>query len=654
MWDQGIQGGRNRFPNFNKELAQVDEYLEENEAKILLYKFLYSNVTFAIDLIMGVQIFPFQHIAIKAMLETDYFMGVWSRGSSKSFSTGIFAAFHAIMNQGVQIGIISKTFRQSKMIFKKIEDIAKNSDASLLKQCITKVAKNSDEWVMEIGRSRISALPLGDGEKLRGFRFHCVIIDEFLLMPEKIFNEVILPFLAVTDNPQERKQLEEAEDELIRLGKMDVKDRHIWTNNKLITLSSASYKFEYMYKVYSEYESLITGNTAARDKVAEMTKTIDLDDLDDDKEMDSNAHRTIMHISYACIPKQLYDQNLLKQGRATMSDAQFDREFNSVFTDDSSGYFKISKMAACTYPEGEGEHFEIKGDPKCEYIASFDPSWAENESSDDWALQVFKLDKASGRRTLVHSYAVPGAKLKAHVAYFYYILTNFNIVMVIGDKMGGEIFVQACNDSSLFKAANIKLGVISSKFLDDKKQHVRAMRDLRNQYNKSSRKFVILRSPTSNWIREANELLQTSIDRRRIRFASTPTDNAWRSAVDKSIPIANFEFKIQKEEDKGLNDCDGKEEGGSLRAKKIEFLEHIADMAMLTKAQCSLIQPTTSSTGQQRFDLPATLRKQTGPNKTRKDSYSAIVLGNWGTDVYYDMMKPAAKFNTGFTPFGIS
>ena len=60
-------------------------------------------------------------MAIKAMLESDYFMGVWSRGMSKSFTTGVFAFLDAIMNQGVEIGIVSKSFRQAKMIFKKIE-----------------------------------------------------------------------------------------------------------------------------------------------------------------------------------------------------------------------------------------------------------------------------------------------------------------------------------------------------------------------------------------------------------------------------------------------------------------------------------------------------------------------------------------------------
>ena len=156
-WDKGNQLPRTDDEDFNKYLLGIDGYIEEREAKILLYKFLRENITFTTDLISVVNLFPFQHMAIKAMFETDYFMGVWSRGMSKSFTTAIFAALDAVLNQGVEIGILSKSFRQAKMIFKKIEDIAAKPEAALFAQCITKKSKSNDEWLMEIGSSRIRA-----------------------------------------------------------------------------------------------------------------------------------------------------------------------------------------------------------------------------------------------------------------------------------------------------------------------------------------------------------------------------------------------------------------------------------------------------------------------------------------------------------------
>ena len=257
MWEAGNQKRRDTYPEINQYLLDREGYIEETEAKVLFVKFLKENPSFAVKLLTGIRLFPFQHMAVKAMMQTDYFLGIWSRGLSKSFTTGIFAILDAILNQGVHIGIISKTFRQSKMIFNKIEEISKSPKATFLAQAITKVSKNNDGWTMEIGRSRITALPLGDGEKLRGFRFQRMIIDELLLMPEKILNEVILPFLAVIENPTEREDIYVLESEMIATGQMTEDERKTWPNNKIIGLSSASYKFEHLYKMYQQYEALI-------------------------------------------------------------------------------------------------------------------------------------------------------------------------------------------------------------------------------------------------------------------------------------------------------------------------------------------------------------------------------------------------------------
>ena len=570
---------------------------------------------------MGIKLFPFQHMSIKAMFETDYFMGVWSRGMSKSFTTAIFAALDAMLNQGVEIGILSKSFRQAKMIFKKIEDIAAKPEAALFAQCITKKSKSNDEWLLEIGRSRIRALPLGDGEKLRGFRFHRIIIDEFLLMPERIYNEVIVPFLSVVENPTQREDLYNLETKLIQEGKMAEEQRYVWPNNKLIALSSASYKFEYMYKLYTQFENLIFNQSS-----------------------NDTAHRTIMQFSYDCAPKQLYDQNLLNQAKSTMSQSQFDREFGAVFTDDSSGYFKISKMAECTIPDGENPSVEVAGEPGAEYLLAFDPSWAESESSDDFAIQIFKLNTEKQIGTVVHSYALSGANMKDHIRYFSYILQNFNIVMVVGDYAGGVQFVSACNESEIFKQDKLQLKIIEADF-ERPENYNDDLQKARNQYNKNESKICYLRKPTSNWIRQANELLQSNLDHSRIFFASKAIDESYQVQRRKRIPIDKLKYLKSKDSIEKM----------SKEAKMIDFIEHQSDMIELTKVECALIQITTTSQGTQTFDLPSNLKRQSGRDKARKDSYSALVLGNWMIKTYFDMLNFKQKeVVSTFTPMFIN
>ena len=602
-WSKGNQKPKT-IEDINAILMEKHGFLDEREAKILLYKFMRENITFTTELISGIRLFPFQHMAVKSMFSTDYFMGVWSRGMSKSFTTGIYAFLDAILNQGVENGLLSKSFRQGKMLLKKTEAYAAKPEAAFLAQCITKKSKSNDEWLMEIGTSRIRALPLGDGEKLRGFRFHRIIIDEFLLMPERIYNEVIVPFLSVVENPTQRQELYNLESKLIDEGTMKEDERHVWPNNKLIMLSSASYKFEYMYKLYSQFEDLIF-NTDEKNK----------------------AHRTIMQFSYDCAPTQLYDQNLIDQAKATMSQSQFEREFGAVFTDDSSGYFKTSRMAACTVDEGSAPSVEVKGDPKSSYILSFDPSWAESESSDDFAMTVFKLSD-SGVGTMVHGYAMSGTNLKHHIEYFDYLLKSFNIVMMVGDYNGGVQFINAVNESSVFKKQNKKIQTISSTF--DRPEDYRGdLFDARTQYNKEDLRICYLRKPSSSWIRFANEMLQANFDHKRIWFGCRATNDNYKEQVQKKVPIKKLKF---------LRTADS-EERQSDRAKMIDFVEHQYDMIELTKSQCALIQIKTSPQGTQTFDLPDNLKRQTGPDKARKDSYSSLILGNWGIKIYNDMMN---------------
>ena len=436
----------------NKELPEeqwerqyaIEGFIEEDVAKLELFKFLKSNVSVASSLLLGIDLYPIQSILVKTMMERDYVIDIISRGGSKSFLSGVFAALYAMMVPNSKIGIISSSFRQAKHIFRYIEKFASDKKGYLFNDCIKKTTKSNDEWCMEIGSSTIVAVPLGDGSKLRGFRFTVLLIDELLLMPKKILNEVILPFISVIPNPTERDKIKEAEDFLIKEGLMKESDRYVWPNNKFIGLSSASYAFEYLYELYKVYEQLIISGVddeAALEKIGESKK--------------NKSSRAIVHLSYEALPPGQYEQSAIENFKATMSENQFGRELLSRFTDDSGGFFKIAKMRSCTVPDGEDPTVEIKGDPSCDYIVSLDPSWAENDTSDDFAIQILKINYEKKITTLVHSYAIAGAKLKRHIEYFLYVLKNFNVVMIWSDYAGGLQFINSCNESEIFKDAKI-------------------------------------------------------------------------------------------------------------------------------------------------------------------------------------------------------
>lgn len=631
MWDKGKQKYRMEFSSseLNQKLLEIGEQMSEDDAKYYLYLFLRNNITFAAELFLGIKLFPFQALAIKGMMVSDYSMFVFSRGLSKTFSTAVYILLECILTPKANIGVIAGSFRQAKMIFQKMEDILSKPEARLAKDCGVKITKGTDMWTMTVGKGRAIALPLANGERLRGFRFNRIVLDEFITIPEKIFTEVILPFLGVIENPVEREEMFKLEEKLIESGLMKEEDRYVWQNNKLIILSSPSFKFEYMYKLYKKYEALIFKEDLSQ-----------IDEEEDDG-LSDNAYRLIMQLSYDCAPKRLYDQNLLKQAKATMSEMQFMREFGGQFVDESDGYFRLSKMAACTIMDGESPAVEIAGNPSDEYVISFDPNWAGNSSADHFAMHVFKLDKPSQKGCLIHSYAIAGVDLKEHMFYFHYLLTHFNVVGICGDYNGGVQFIQACNESKLFQESKIFINVMEVDF-DKPDVYIDDLREFKNQYNRKERRYCILRKPSSTWIREANEMLQAAIDHKRILFGARAVESHFEDQRKKNIPIDKLKWDL------GLQrSSDG--------AMMIDFIDHQKSIIELTKSECANIEVISNPQGSQSFQLPQNFRRQKGPNRARKDSYSALVLGNWFLKIYFDAMntEDVKKPMATFTPFAI-
>ena len=627
-WNKGIQGHRMEYSAraINEEILEKKGFIQEGEAKVLLCKFLRNNISLASEMIIGMKLFPFQAMLIKAMMIGDFSMFVLSRGMSKTWSAAIYVMLQLIFRQGINIGVLSSGFRQAKFILQKCEDILKKPAACMASPLFT-LQKGTDQWTLNCGMSKAMALPLADGSRLRGFRFSVLLLDEFLNIPKNIFQEVILPFLGVIDNPTEREDLASLEDELIANGKMKEEDRYKWANNKFFMLSSPSYTFEYMYELYCQYRDAILG--------------VDIR-TDENEEFDEDAYRIIFQLSYDCAPKALYDKNQLQVAKQTMSEAVFNKEYGGQFVSESDSYFKLSKMAACTVPDGDAPFVQIAGNPDRKYVVAIDPSWSEDSGSDDFAMEVFELDENSQKGCMVHAYGLAGTGLKKHIEYFHYLITNFNVQCVVLDYAGGVQFVSACNESELFKDNKIHLSAIETEGEFDKPEtYVKDLNTFKRELAPSQHKYCILRKPSSNWIRQANELLQANIDHKRILFAAPAHDENFNKQRKKNIPIEKLKWdtRVKKQ---------------SSGAAKIDFLDHQVSKIEQTKQQCANIEVVTNPQGSQTFRLPPHMSRQTGPNKPRKDNYSALVLGNWAIKTYFDAMnttEEAKTFDT-FTPFG--
>ena len=74
------------------------------------------------------------------------------------------------------------------------------------------------------------------------------------------------------------------------------------------------------------------------------------------------------------------------------------------------------------------------------------------------------------------------------ITYFKYLLDKFNIVSIVADYMGGVQFINAVNESSLFKKDKVEFGVVDVKF-DDLSDYQSVLAETRKQYNLKSRKI---------------------------------------------------------------------------------------------------------------------------------------------------------------------
>jgi hypothetical protein len=214
----------------------------------------------------------------------------------------------------------------------------------------------------------------------------------------------------------------------------------------------------------------------------------------------------------------------------------------------------------------------------------------------------------------------------------------------VGDYNGGVQFINAVNESQLFKTEKIKIKTIDGDF-DKMDSYKEELNTAKLQYNPKDYKYLILRKPTSDWIRRANELLQANFDHKRLWFGSRAMDEAYNKQRAKKIPISKLNFVRLSDDEKKQSSA----------AKMIDFIEHQYDMTTMTKNQCALIQITTSPQGTQTFGLPMELRRQSGPDKARKDSYSALILGSWMVKILYDMQNiKADAIPSTFTPMFVS
>lgn len=615
--------------DLNKDYKEnLKGYLDEKQAQITLAKFLRQNLGFTVELLSGKKqkIHKFQEMILRAWFLRTFCLNVWGRGVSKSFTVGVFCYLYCIFNPGTKIIVVSANFRTARRILGQIQTFAHTKGSEMLLQCFTnpKPERRPDEWRWEINGGFIAAYPLGS-ENLRGIRADILVIDEAMMVPRETIEKVLMPFLVAQSDQEKILKIREKEDELIKAGKMKEEERLEFNSpKKVIFLSSASYQFEYLYKLYQRYlkklDLLTTTDEAA---------TAIENDKDEIAESIKSAKYLVTQISFRAAPRDLINKDIIKQAEEGGAENNtFKREYDAQFVDDSGSYFSAAKMDLCTFGIGKDPCVEIIGENGAEYILALDPNRSASTASDHFAMGLIKIDRENRCGTLVHNYAKSGVDISEVIEYAAYLFTRFNIVYVIIDEADAQ-FLKYCRESEHFKNLGLKIEFFETDFDNNNEQE--GLKNTKTNFKPDERKIAHSQNFNSKWIRKANEWLQTSFQQKRIWFASPvcshPTN---RTVLRYDIPLKlQGDFKME------------------------DFCAKQDDDIRMTKRECALIEVTINANGSQSFDLPAFLKRGRDDDKARKDSYTALLLGAWGLKCFFELNDYKSDNGDGIIPYAV-
>lgn len=492
--------------------------------------------------------------------------------SHNSFMLGLYSLARAIMVPGTKVVIVAASFRQSKLVFDYARQIYNYSP--LAQQCVTKLSPNNDMHIMEInhGMSTIIALPLGDGERIRGIRATDILVDEISSVPEEVLNVVVRGFASVSSDPIRNAEIIHAEDTLVKKGQLDPKSIKRRLGNKIILSGTAHYQFNHSFKTYKLYRAILENKYIGDSKKLQTDTTSEEESM-----LVDYRDYALLQIPYTAIPKGFMDEKQIAQAKASMPKAQFQMEYECQFPTDSDGFFKRSAINEATPGISKScslapFNIELSGEAGFSYAMGIDPA----RKSDNFAISIIKL-LPDGKFKNVYCWAFNNKSFIECVRKIRDLLRKFNVVRIAMDAGGGGNAIM----DLLQSAENAGPQDLPIWQFDDKDQMMLNGLHILDMVN-----FV----PT--WIANANYGMAADIEHQRLLFPS-----------------------------RGHNNVVGDEQE--------EVWDNIAEQINET----CMIVVTPTKTGVQHFDLPDTNIPGV-QNTQRKDRYSALLLSTYAARSY--------------------
>lgn len=560
--------------------------------------------SFACKYILNIELSPFQAMLLYEMWNRKFPMLVGSRGMGKSFILSVYPILRALFMPRRKIIIVGAAFRQSKVLFEYMDTIWKN--APILRDLCDNHSgprRDVDRCVMHINQSTITALPLGDGSKIRGQRANDIIADEFASIPRDIFENVVAGFAAVAASPiekvKERAKKKKAKELGVLLDEYKEVDLTKEQSNQIILSGTAYYDFNHFSEYWKRYRAIVNSG-GEEHKLKEV--------FGEEPPPSFNwKDYSVIRMPVEKLPDGFMDEAQITRAKATVHAGIYQMEYGACFTTDSQGFFKRSLIESCTCSQmkpinlgGDDIHFEamLKGDPNKRYVFGVDPA----SEVDNFSIVVLELNPDHRRIVNVwttnrsdHKDQVK-SKLTTESDFYAYcakkirsLMKVFPCVEIALDAQGGGIAVmEALHDKDKMEVGEVAIWPTIDEDKPKDTDDENGLHIIR-----------VCQFAKADWLAEANHGMRKDFEDRVLLFPFF--DSA-------SIGLSIEQDKMAGRRYNTLEDC------------VLEIQE--------LKDELSMIVMTQTSTGRERWDTPEVKVAAGKKNRLRKDRYSSLLIAN--------------------------
>lgn len=580
-----------------------------------------ENFGFTCKWLFNKRLAPFQLAILRELWVRPFPMLLGSRGMGKSFLLALYGMLRALFNQGSKIVIVGAAFRQAKVVFDYCQDLWDSSP--VLQSLCGDDRRNGprrdvDMCRLRIGESLITALPLGDGSKIRGQRANIVLADEFASISKEIFETVVRGFAAVSKDPVDKLRREARKQALRELGLWTpahegMEDGQLLSNQTVIS-GTAYYSFNHFYEYWKQYKAIVESRGDER-KLNEIFRGKIPADF-------NHKDYVVIRIPWDCLPPGFLDQKQIAQAKATVHVGTFQMEYGAVFASDSNGFYKRSLIEACVV--GKPDHriefpscglarftATLIGDLKKTCVMGVDPASQQDnfsivivEAWPDhrrivycWTSTKRRYDAAKKRKLTEAStfYAYCAAKIRE-------LKRKFNVERIAIDSQGGGHQVcEALNDTNNIAPSEQAFYPV---VVPDEPKDTDGLQ--------GDHLLEIIDFARSDWVSGANHGLRKDFEDGVLLF---PEFN-------------NAVAGLALEEDKATGRV--KVDSADLLLEKLyDTLEDCMwEVEQLKDELASIVHSQTGVSMRDRWDTPETKGEGGKRGRLRKDRYSALLMAN--------------------------